>query len=152
LRAGEFLRITRICYLRLPSNIHLATEGINDIINYIDEEYGPLNDTSLFELKVVLNEIILNAVRHGNKEDEEKLVKIAVFIIDETFVGIVVEDEGNGYDVKELPRENNFFGADDISEIDEHGRGILIVNSLCEKVKVNQKGNRISVLKKIEYV
>jgi len=32
----------------------------------------------------------------------------------------------------------------------ESGRGIMIVKSLCDKVKVNRKGNKIIILKSIE--
>ncbi len=147
------MKITKIYSERLPSSLHKVGGVISEIINYIDLNYGPVNEGSLFELKVVLSEIVLNAVKHGNKENENKMVKIDVFIIENTYISFVVEDEGNGYDLKYLSKNKSVISdEDDLFNIMESGRGILLVNSLCEKVKVNARGNRISVIKKIEHV
>jgi serine/threonine-protein kinase RsbW len=112
-----------------------------------------LSEGSLFELKVVLSEIVLNAVKHGNKENENKLVKIAVFLVDNRFISFVVEDEGCGYDLEFVSKaRQSILDEDNYLNIMESGRGIHLVNNLCDKVKVNSKGNRISVLKKIEHM
>ncbi|NTV88996.1 MAG: ATP-binding protein, partial [Clostridiales bacterium] len=134
------MKITKIYCVRLPSNIQRVGEAVNEIIDHIDCNHGPLNEGSLFELKVVLSEIVLNAVKHGNKENENKIVKIAVYIVDDSFISFVVEDEGTGYDLNCLPDPQNIIeGEEDLYDIMESGRGILLVNSLCDKVKVNAR-------------
>jgi serine/threonine-protein kinase RsbW len=37
----------------------------------------------------------------------------------------------------------------DICNLEETGRGMIIVERLCDKVEVNRKGNRITVVKKL---
>jgi serine/threonine-protein kinase RsbW len=63
---------------------------------------GDLEDSILFELRVVLSEMLVNAIRHGNREDENKTVKIRAGIVDDGNLFIIVEDEGSGYDFKNI--------------------------------------------------
>ena len=59
-----------------------------------------LDDCVKFELKVILNELILNAIKHGNKNEFSKKVKISVSISKSGYVFFLIEDEGEGYDYK----------------------------------------------------
>lgn len=126
---------------------------INDIINYLQEFYGHLDEGNLFEIKVILNELIMNAVKHGNREDSNKHVKIVSSVTKDGYAFFYIEDEGHGYNyndvlVKNCPLQDcdGFF---DICGVKETGRGMLIVKNLCDKVKFNEKGNKIVVMKKL---
>lgn len=134
----------------ISSNINNVGATVKDIINSVKAAYGPLDEDTLFELTVVLNEILLNAVKHGNKQDETKQVKIAAGIDKSGFACFIVEDEGCGYDYDSLcSRKTGCDEGDDICSIMESGRGIMIVKNLCDKVRVNSKGNKIVVMKKL---
>ena len=100
----------------------------------------------MFEIKVILNELLQNAIRHGNKEDSSKEVKIRAGI-DNSFVYFIIEDEGKGFDINCNGQSESFM---DICDLKENGRGILIVKNLCDRVKYNSKGNKIVVLKMID--
>lgn len=133
-----------------PSSIDNVGIAVRDVIDNLKSSFGPLMDSTLFELTVVLNEIILNAIKHGNKGDERKQVKITCGITEDGFVCFIVEDEGCGYDYN-LICSNNLENSrkGDVCEIMESGRGMIIVKNLCDCVKVNNKGNKIVVLKKL---
>ena len=62
----------------------------------------------------------------------------------------VIEDEGDGftkYDNQSCC--TGIVDIDDLYNLKESGRGILIVNSLCDKVKFNKRGNKVVILKKV---
>ncbi len=134
------------------SSIESIGAAVSDVIGYIRANYGPLGECTQFELTVILNELVLNAVKHGNREDESKRVRIKAGVTDSGFACLTVEDEGCGYDYDCLCKNKaDCAGEEDICNILESGRGILIVKNLCDQVKVNDKGNKIVVLKKLKH-
>lgn len=133
-----------------PSSINNLGIAVKDVLSNLKTSFGPLMDCTIFELTVVLNEIVLNAIKHGNKEDETKNVKITSGITENGFVCFIVEDEGCGYDY-DFTCRNKFANMEvnDVYDVMESGRGIFIVRNLCDRVKVNNKGNKIVVLKRL---
>lgn len=134
----------------IQSRMELVCQIVGEIIDYLQKNIENLDDCTLFEIRVVLNEVVSNAIKHGNKNDLDKNVKISAGIIADGYCYFVVEDEGEGF-----TKYNNQFcctgivDSDDLCNIKESGRGILIVNSLCDKVKFNSKGNKVVILKKV---
>lgn len=134
----------------IASSINSVGTAVSEVISNIKATYGPLEEGTLFELSVVLNELVLNAVKHGNKEDESKKVRITAGVTENGFACLIIEDEGYGYDYECFCKSKaDCAGEDDICSIMESGRGILIVKNLCDRVKVNDKGNKIVILKKL---
>lgn len=135
---------------KIPSNINIICPTINEIFCYLRDAYGVISEDIEFEIKVVLNELILNAIKHGNKENSNKYVKIAVAINSENQLLLIIEDEGQGYN-SDCLLENTICSIEDIDlcEMKVSGRGLMIVKNLCDKVKINKKGNRIIILKKL---
>jgi serine/threonine-protein kinase RsbW len=112
--------------------------------------YGPIEECTLFELKVILNELILNAIKHGNKNDCSKHVKILVGLTKNDNAVVLVEDSGKGFDHNYmLNKIENGCEMGDICNMKETGRGILIVKKLSNGMKYNYKGNRVIVSKKL---
>ena len=137
----------------VPSSINSISIVVNELINNLQNGYGDINDNTLFELKVILNEVLINAVRHGNMEDEKKIVKVNACVSGQDVMFITVEDEGGGYDFRDTCSCNKpFCSIFDPLETSESGRGIMIVRSLSDKVKVNAKGNKIVIAKSIARV
>lgn len=117
------------------------------ILNGICELTDNLDNEILFEVKVILNELFSNAIKHGNEFSNEKHVDISAGVRSDKYIFIIVEDEGEGFDYK-------YALGQEITELDhndpeETGRGILIVKNLCDRVFFNDKGNRITVFKRI---
>ncbi len=136
----------------VPSTINSIRIVVEELISSLQCKCGQLNESVLFELKVILNELLINAIRHGNMEDESKSVKINAGIGTHGKLYIVIEDEGCGYDyVHTCDRLKAFCEEPQPSDMTESGRGILILRSLCDKVKVNSKGNKIAILKGITH-
>lgn len=140
------MKVVNLYDFSINSELCNICNSINNIIKFIVEHHGPLKDDVLFDIKVILNELLLNAVVHGNKEDKSKQVKVRTGI-DNDFVYFIIEDEGEGFNINCCSQPEDLF---DIMDMKENGRGILIVKNLCDRVKYNTKGNKIVVLKKLD--
>ena len=136
----------KLCDLRIASELSNMRNCVNNIINFIFECHGPLKEDVLFEIKVVLNELLQNAIRHGNKEDDQKQVKIRVGVSGSN-VYFIIEDEGEGFVNRCSGQQESF---PDMCDMKESGRGLVIVSNLCDRVKYNYKGNKVVVLKRLD--
>lgn len=139
------MKVSKLYDFSINSALCNVCQSVNNIVDFILDRYGPVRDDILFEIKVILNELLLNAIIHGNKEDKTKRVKVRTGI-DNDFVYFIIEDEGEGFNFNCSSQPEECL---DISDLKESGRGILIVKNLCDKVKYNTKGNKIVVLKKL---
>jgi serine/threonine-protein kinase RsbW len=131
----------------IPSEICNICGLISGILSFIENTNGKLDACADFELKVILNELILNAIKHGNNCDPLKKVKTSVVITNRKYIILLVEDEGEGYDYKIKCNCTKF--KEDFFEMKESGRGIFIVSNLCDRIKFNKKGNKVIALKKL---
>jgi len=123
---------------------------VKDVVKFLCDSSDTINEDILFEIKVILNELLQNAIKHGNKEDSSKSVEVSVGITANNHAYFIVEDEGEGYD-RESACEKQYDPVEmpDICDLKESGRGILIVRSLCDKIIFNKKGNKVIVFKKL---
>lgn len=141
-------------YKRLvPSRISSIKIVVEELTYNLKQCCDELDECTLFELKVVLNELLVNAIKHGNMDDESKNIKIAAGIVEHRDLFVIVEDEGCGYDFDytcdNLVPLCEEIESLDVSECAECGRGILIIKSLCDSVRVNTRGNKTVILKRI---
>ncbi len=109
-------------------------------------------DDILFELKVVLNELINNALCHGNKCELEKAIYVTFKLVRYNYLYISVKDEGFGFKLKVSTKSIDDYLEEVNMALCEHGRGLVIVYSLCDKVKFNKCGNKVSILKNLKPV
>lgn len=150
-RTWNGLKSLKVYSNLVPSNINNIGIIVDGLLNSLQNTCGQLNDTTLFDLKVILNELLINAIMHGNRESESKSVKINADITNENILYIIIEDEGCGYDYSKLCSEQASPPCDTGHEdVCECGRGLKIVKCLCDQVKVNSKGNKIVIEKRIK--
>ena len=104
-------------------NIEVAERALVDLCHRAgcaeDEEYW---------LVTALREAVANAVRHGNRRDPERLVRVA-YLIDNSTVTIRVEDEGEGFDPTEIPDP-----TDPENLLRPSGRGIFYMRQFMNHV------------------
>lgn len=117
---------------------------MNCILDYLMkrvEKVGVINPESS-NLFIALDEAFVNAVKHGNKFDAEKNIRITaeVSVKEARFT---IEDEGEGFDVNSIPDPRdpeNLFKAS--------GRGVLIIHNVMDEVRYNERGNRLEMVKR----
>jgi serine/threonine-protein kinase RsbW len=126
----------------LPSDLAL----MNGVLEYLQERVAKLGliRPERSNLFVALDEAFVNAVKHGNKNDLTKLVKITAELSPKE-AAFTVEDEGQGFDVREIPNPcdpENLFRAS--------GRGVLLIYNIMDEVEYNAQGNRVKMIKRPE--
>jgi len=126
----------------LPSDVSL----MNGVLQYLIERVAKLGviKPERSNLFIALDEAFVNAVKHGNKNDPTKLVRITAELSAKE-ARFTVEDEGEGFDVDQIPDprdpENLFKSS---------GRGVLLIYNIMDKVEYNARGNRLTMVKRPE--
>lgn len=129
----------------------LITSTVENIIGYLND-YISFSEHILFEVRVILNELMTNAIIHGNRRDNTKKVYIEVGVCNDNQLCIIIEDEGEGGAGKVSSccmGDKKQISNADVFNLNERGRGLKIVSSLSDTMKINQKGNKVVVLKTI---
>jgi len=133
--------------LEIKSDINSISSAVYGVMQYLDDSCQDIKECLIFEIRVILNELLINSIIHGNKMDPKKKVFIRVRITGNNRFFAYIEDEGKGYNYNKYLNQKE--SPHKIAEIKETGRGMLITENLCDKIKFNSKGNKILVLKKI---
>lgn len=103
-----------------------------------DEKFS---EEDVFAVRLALEEAFLNAVRHGNKMDPCKRIKIE-YSVDLNKVEVSITDEGTGFDPDAVPDPRcgaNIYKTD--------GRGLLLIRSYMNVVEFNERGNRLHMVR-----
>lgn len=90
------------------------------------------------DLKLILDEAIINAMEHGNRWNPDKWVKISIRC-NETSAELTIGDEGDGFD-----HQNRNEKAVEQKPADIRGRGILLINKLSKSEWINN-GNTLKI-------
>ncbi len=98
----------------------------------------------LYEIRLIITEIVANAYLHGNRCDARKSIRIAWSIDPERFF-LRVQDEGEGFDFECLPdpRRPENLGLD-------HGRGLFLVRLMASELIFHGVGNDVEVVKRLD--
>jgi CheY-like chemotaxis protein/anti-sigma regulatory factor (Ser/Thr protein kinase) len=129
--------------MELPSFTHLLPSAVLYIVRECQWR-GIENENVLANISVCIDELINNALVHGNDMDELKKIKIKL-VFDQKEFSLSIEDEGEGFDYKEIL--SAFAGRD--SGLPTK-RGLFIVNYLMDEVSFNEKGNIVTMVKRLK--
>lgn len=99
------------------------------------------DEETTFAIRISLEEAIVNAIRHGNRLDPNKQVRIES-TVSPGRCEIVVEDEGTGFERKRIPDPTS---AENLCR--PSGRGILLIESYMTNVRWERGGRRVWMMK-----
>ena len=94
-----------------------------------------------FGIELALEESLSNAIRHGNKYDESKIVFVECKASPEQF-WLRITDEGNGFQPQKVPDCT----ADENLEC-PGGRGLALMKAYMTSVEYNDRGNCVTMEK-----
>ena len=124
----------------LPSDLSL----MNGVLHYLIERVAGLGiiQPERSNLFIALDEAFVNAVKHGNKNDPTKLVRITADL-SANEARFQIEDEGEGFDPSSIPDP-----LDPANLFKTSGRGVLLIYNIMDEVKYNERGNRLTMVKR----
>lgn len=111
-------------------------DTLSDKYNFSEEVYA--------NVLTCLSEAIINAIVHGNKEDENKKVYLNTEVVEGRRLIFNIADEGEGFDFNSLPDPTAPENIESLS-----GRGVFIIKRLADQCIFNSKGNEMELHFKI---
>ncbi len=126
----------------LPSDLALMT----GVLQYLLERVAKLGliAPERSNLFIALDEAFVNAVKHGNKNDPTKLIRVGAELSPKEAC-FTIEDEGEGFDVQTIPDP-----CDPANLFKSSGRGVLLIYNIMDEVEYNAQGNRVKMVKRPE--
>ncbi len=126
----------------LPSSLAL----MNGVLEYLVDRVARLGLIKVEQsnLFVALDEAFVNAVKHGNRNDTTKLLRITAELSAHEAI-FTVEDEGAGFDVREIPDPRDLANL-----FKSSGRGVLLIYNIMDEVEYSERGTRLRMVKRPE--
>lgn len=107
------------------------------------------------ELRLGLQEALVNATKHGNNLDPTKTVLVRFSIVKDQYWW-VISDQGPGFKPPCRPNQNQQLNAnapekhtDCCDDEKECGRGIYIIYQVFDYIEWNSKGTELTLCKKV---
>ena len=119
----------------IPNDTGAALAVQERIVRRLEEIGYPPRD--VFGCRLALEEALVNAIKHGNKNDPRKRVKVECRIAEERFE-IGIEDEGPGFVPETVPDPTAEENLEKPS-----GRGIMLMRAFMTRVGYTGRGNRV---------
>ena len=103
---------------------------VEEFVNYFAKDIG-IPEERMNGLMLSVTEATTNAIKHANKSDESKLVKINVNVVGRKVI-ISVKDEGIGFDPQKIPDP-----TEPENLLKDSGRGVYLMRFYMDDLKYN---------------
>lgn len=124
---------------KIKSNIKEISPVLKEIVDCLKQDR--INTGIIHDIKLATEEAVINAMKYGNKFQENLPVMIN-FEYSRDKISISVEDKGEGYDHTKVPDPTL-----DKNIERGHGRGLFLIKKLMDELRFNKRGNRIEMVK-----
>lgn len=122
--------------LKIYSNLDEICNVVNKMLEALSID-KPIS----FDIRLCLEEAIINAIKHGNKNNKKLPVIISYDISDNKFT-VSVEDKGKGFNHRKIPNPTKKRNLLKIK-----GRGIYLIKYMMDDISFNKEGNKITMTK-----
>src|SRR2546421_1153368 len=123
----------------IPSDFAAGREVQEQIL--ADVEKKGFRGHSFFAIKLALEEALVNAIKHGNRLDPAKKVRVEARVTPGR-AEFLIEDEGPGFDRTGVPDPTTIENLEKCS-----GRGILLIEAYMSRVEWDRGGRRLRMIK-----
>ncbi len=99
------------------------------------------------EIRLGLQEALVNAAKHGNRLDPCKTVKVK-FCYKKSEYSWIVCDQGDGFE-----QESNYsFDDENLPAVEaENGRGFCLLHQIFDRVTWNPQGTKVELYKQVDH-
>ena len=126
----------------LKATLPATLEALEAFVEEFRSVYGHWRHaTAPFAAELLMREALVNAVEHGCRREPGRLVRCTARLRERRLT-ISVEDEGQGFDWRaQWNRPRNPLASS--------GRGLDILREWATRVRFNQKGNAVTILRRL---
>ncbi len=124
----------------IPSDPHQGVEVIRAILEHLRREAW--GEQELFAVHMSLEEAVMNAIKHGNRHDEQKAVRVSAKCNAE-YLYVRIADQGSGFDPRLVP---DCTAEENLER--ECGRGLMLMRCYMDDVRYNRRGNTVELFKR----
>ena len=124
--------------LVLESNLE-SVLAVEQLISQAKDEYA-ITEENYNYIWIVLNEAVSNAIRHGNKFDPRKKIRLTIETKYDRYLCFIVKDEGSGFDPSSIPDPTT---PERITQ--PNGRGVFLINKLADIVNYSENGTCVEI-------
>lgn len=96
----------------------------------------------LFGVHLAVEEALVNAIKHGNRNDRSKQVHVVLKLAEQD-IRIEISDEGKGFDPAAVPDPTD----EENLEIPS-GRGLMLMRNFMNSVEFSEQGTHVVMEKK----
>ena len=128
--------------IKLPSRIESIDQAAIEADEFAKSRGFPDDFVSAIDLAI--RESVANAVKHGNRNDPGKLLRVTAELSAHEAI-FTVEDEGEGFDVRAIPDPR-----DPVNLFKSNGRGVLLIYNIMDEVEYSERGTRLKMVKRPE--
>ncbi len=114
--------------IEIPSDLEYVQDVSRRIISVLQRFH--LSESILMDLRLAVEEVVVNAIRHGNQFSSDKFVLIE-YVADPRQIEIKVRDEGEGFDFETT-----------------EGKGLRLVKSIMDEVSFSRGGSQVTMKKR----
>ncbi len=127
-----------------PSTLESVDAAESEILKAA--EHAGFGEDDLHQIGMAVRECMVNAVVHGNRYNRNKKVRVKVAVVEE-LLRISIIDQGEGFEVKEVPDP-----LQDTNLLRHSGRGLFLMGAFMDDVSVKKAepvGTEVVLSKKI---
>jgi serine/threonine-protein kinase RsbW len=128
--------------IEMPSDVRY----LDGVLSYLVERAARFGIVApgASNIFVALDEALANAIRHGNKNDPSKCVRVRANISTRE-ARFTISDEGAGFDIAAVPDP-----CDPANLLKPSGRGVMLIHHIMDDVSYNERGNEVTMVKRPE--
>ena len=121
--------------------INSKAENLRKVEKFVDEVSVDLslNDEIYGNVLIATLEAANNAIMHGNKGQEDKIVDI-LFTKEKSRIILRIQDQGCGFDFNNIPDPT---APENIEKI--HGRGVFLMQKLSDQIEFFENGSIVQL-------
>ena len=109
---------------------------LTDFVNLLLEPFN--KSSNIYLTKLGLHEALVNAVKHGNKLDSSKIIKVRRFVTPNWLIW-QIQDQGKGLKIN----KRKFNLPNNVDSV--NGRGLFIIHECFDDVRWSPRGNRVQL-------
>jgi serine/threonine-protein kinase RsbW len=124
----------------IPSSLDAGHRLIEQLIAALESHGWEGRD--LFHVQLAVEEAMVNAITHGNKQADDKVVEVE-FKVEPQATMLRIKDQGEGFNPADVPDPRD----DDHLEC-TNGRGVMLIREMMSEVHYNERGNQVTMVKR----